>query len=84
MANVKQAAERGAVAANAVPTPPAKFKLARLRRDCLTLYGVSTSTFDGATVGINPEAEFTVKEMGDQIQKWTSTPMHKKPEKEGN
>ena len=42
-------------AAAAPVSAPVKYPLARLRRDCRKLYGVSTSTFDGATVGYKPE-----------------------------
>jgi hypothetical protein len=47
------------------------FSLERLRRDCLKLFGVSTSTFDGATLG--REGEFTVKEAREIIQAWQNT-----------
>lgn len=61
-----------------------KYPLARLRRDCRKLYGVSTSTFDGATVGYKPEEKFTVAEMGDIIKVWTDAPIQRpKAGKEG-
>lgn len=71
------------VAAQAAPAP-VKYPLARLRRDCRKLYGVSTSTFDGAAVGYKPEDEFTVAEMGDIIKVWKDAPIQRaKTGKEG-
>lgn len=69
----------------AVPaTTPVKYPLARLRRDCRKLYGVSTSTFDGATVGYKPDEKFTVAEMGDIIKVWKDAPIQRaKTGKEG-
>ena len=71
--------------APAVPaTAPVKYPLARLRRDCRKLYGVSTSTFDGATVGYKPDEKFTVAEMGDIIKVWKNAPIQRaKTGKEG-
>ena len=71
--------------AAAAPVPaPVKYPLARLRRDCHKLYGVSTSTFDGATVGYKPEEKFTVAEMGDIIKVWRDAPIQRpKTGKEG-
>jgi hypothetical protein len=45
-----------------------KFTIDRLRADCSKLFGVSTSTFDGATHGL--KGEYTVEEMKSIIQKW--------------
>ncbi len=75
----------GAGADSAVITPaaaPAKYPLARLRRDCRQLYGISTSTFDGASLGRKPTDEFTVAEMGRIIKDWKDTPI-KRARKEG-
>lgn len=71
--------------APAVPvSAPVKYPLARLRRDCRKLYGVSTSTFDGATVGYKPDEKFTVAEMGDIIKVWRDAPIQRaKTGKEG-
>ena len=55
--------------APAVPaTAPVKYPLARLRRDCRKLYGVSTSTFDGATYGMT--GKYTVEELRAHIENW--------------
>lgn len=68
-----------AAAADSAPAMPTtadvKYPLARLRRDCRELYGISTSTFDGATVGRKPTDEFTVAEMGQIIKEWQDTPI---------
>ena len=45
-----------------------KFTIERLRANCLTLFGVTTSTFDGATYGLS--GEFTVEEIEKTIEKW--------------
>lgn len=45
-----------------------KFTVEKLRKDCSKLFGVSTSTYDGATYGL--DGEYSVKEMKDIINKW--------------
>lgn len=68
----------GGAAESAVATPtttPVKYPLSRLRRDCRKLYGVSTSTFDGATVGRKSDEEFTVAEMGEIVKSWKNAPI---------
>lgn len=45
-----------------------KFTVEKLRENCLTLFGVTTSTFDGATNGL--DGAYTVDEMKDKIAKW--------------
>ena len=45
-----------------------KVPLDNLRRSCVKLFGVSFSTFDGATVGLS--GKYTVDEMRDIIDKW--------------
>ena len=66
-----------AVAAVETPAAPAatKYPASRLRKDCFALYGVSTSTFDGANVGVAGDAEFTVEEMRERIKKWQASPV---------
>ena len=44
------------------------FTIAQLRPDCRTLFGVSASTYDGATASLS--GEFTVAEMRSHIDKW--------------
>lgn len=46
-----------------------KFKKEKLREKAFDLYGVTTSTFDGAMYG-HTENEFTVKEAEEIIRKW--------------
>ena len=53
--------------ANAQKKEP-KCAIERLRKDSLKLFGVTTSTFDGATHGLR--GKFTVKEMRERIKKW--------------
>lgn len=66
---------------SAAPAP--KFSIARLRKDCLNLFGVTYSTFDGATFGLT--GEYTVEEMRGRIKTWQdgSIPVDK-TEKEVN
>lgn len=76
--------QSGAAETSAAAPKPVKYSLARLRRDCRKLYGVSTSTFDGATVGYKPTDEFTVAELGDIIKVWKDAPIQRpKAKKEG-
>lgn len=50
--------------------PESVFTVAQLRPDARVLFGVSQSTFDGATDGIEPDKLFTVSAMRDHINKW--------------
>lgn len=45
-----------------------KFPISVLRKNCVTLFKVTTSTFDGATYGKN--GEYTVGEMKNLIDSW--------------
>nr|DAL85270.1 MAG TPA: hypothetical protein [Caudoviricetes sp.] len=47
---------------------PPKFTVKRLRRDCFSLFGVTTSTYDGATYKLT--GEHSVAEMRAIIEKW--------------
>jgi len=44
------------------------FTVARLRKDCLELFGVGITTYDGATYGL--EGQYTVNEMREIINNW--------------
>ena len=44
------------------------FTAAQLRPDCRTLFGVSASTYDGATASL--DGEYTVAWMRSHIDKW--------------
>ena len=45
-----------------------KFTLEKLKQNCRELFGVSTSTFSGATYGMT--AKYTVEEMKKHIEDW--------------
>lgn len=47
---------------------PPKFPLEKLRENCLKLFGVTQSTFDGASHGLS--GEYTVSEMKKIIAVW--------------
>lgn len=64
-----QKANTATVAETAPATATApKFTVGRLREKCYTLFGVTTSTFDGATNGL--DGEYTIEEMKNRIAKW--------------
>lgn len=58
-----------------------KIPIDKLRRSCVKLFGVTPSTFDGATVGL--DGRFTVAEMQTHIDKWLNTPVSLGQRKEG-
>ncbi|WP_295761126.1 hypothetical protein [uncultured Oscillibacter sp.] len=60
-----------------------KIPIEKLRRGCVNLFGVTPSTFDGATVGIPAGSKFTVEEMQAHIDKWLNTPVSLGRRKEG-
>lgn len=45
-----------------------KFTIERLRKECYRIFGVTTSTFDGATYGLKDK--FTVEEMQKHLDEW--------------
>lgn len=45
-----------------------KFSIEKLRQNCYAVFGISKSTFDGATYGLN--GEYTVSEIRNAIEKW--------------
>lgn len=47
---------------------PPKFPLEKLRENCLKLFDVTQSTFDGAAHGLN--GEYTVSDMKKIIAAW--------------
>lgn len=51
------------------PAPEARYPLEKLRSHCMALFGVTTSTFDGAVCGLS--GEYTVSGMKSIITKWT-------------
>jgi len=46
------------------------FTVAQLRPSARNLFGISQSTYDGATCDIDPEQTFTVEAMREHIDKW--------------
>lgn len=56
------------VAAPAQAEGGTKFTVEKLRENCRQLFGVSTSTFTGATYGMT--GKYTVEEMRSHIKKW--------------
>ncbi len=71
MAN-KKTEDVETVAAEPVKTER-KIPLDKLRRSCVKLFGVTPSTFDGATVGLT--GSFTVDEMKARITAWLNKPV---------
>lgn len=67
----------------AAPTTKAgrKIPIEKLRRSCVKLFGVTPSTFDGATVGLT--GTFTEEEMQTRISAWLNTPVSLGQKKEG-
>lgn len=47
-----------------------RFTVAQLRPSARNLFGVSQSTYDGATASIDGEKTFTVTEMRNHIERW--------------
>ncbi len=72
MANKSKATAPATEKAKAEPVER-KIPIEKLRRSCFKLFGVSPSTFDGATVGL--AGKFTVAEMQAHIDKWLNTPV---------
>ncbi len=52
-----------------------KFSLEVLRANCMKLFKVSSSTFDGATNGL--VGDFTVNEIREKIKGWLEQPIKK-------
>lgn len=72
MANKNKATAPAAAETKAAPVER-KIPIEKLRRSCLKLFGVTPSTFDGATVGLT--GKFTVEGMQAHIDKWLKTPV---------
>lgn len=65
------AAKTKATAAKAAPAKAGggnRFPVAKLRENCRKLFGVSASTFDGATYGMT--GQYTIEEMKAHIKEW--------------
>lgn len=74
-------AEKKNVAAEEKESAP-KFPIQKLRDNCLNLFGITTSTFDGAVYGLT--GSFSVQEMSDKIKQWQSRPVLPTTKKEVN
>lgn len=61
--------EEQAVSASATNKAEKKFPLSVLRRDCVKLYKITSSTFAGATATL-PDGEYTIEEVRTVINKW--------------
>ena len=57
------------------------FSLERLAKDCRELFGVSASTFVGATCKIAADKKYTKAEMQKIIDDWGKTPVFAKDRK---
>lgn len=55
-------------AINTADEKTVKFPISVFRKNCVTLFGVTTSTFDGATFG--KTGKYTVEEMKSIIKEW--------------
>lgn len=64
-----------AAAVNTAPTVAAekqeetKYHIGKLRENCMQLFGITTSTFDGAFYG-NTAQEMSITEAKSRINKW--------------
>lgn len=67
-AAAEKAAAKEKAAAEEAPQTLTKFPLETLRRDCMKLYGVTTSTFDGATLGM--AGAYGIEEIRSLIRAW--------------
>jgi len=56
-------------APTAAETPAVKYQLSRLRDNAVKIFGVSTSTFAGATAKL-PDGEYTIEEIKNTIKVW--------------
>lgn len=61
--------EEQTVTATATKKAEAKFPLEVLKRDCVKLYKITSSTFVGATSNL-PDGEYTIEEVRTVINKW--------------
>lgn len=50
-----------------------KFPLSKLGENCQKLFNVSISTFNGATINLNKEIDYSVEEIKNTIQLWKKT-----------
>jgi len=60
---------------NAEPAKPA-FPFSVLRNKCFQLFGVTSSTFDGATSGLSQLRQYTIGEVAETINNWLKKEVH--------
>jgi hypothetical protein len=72
--------EKSSSAPKASDTQEPLFSLECLRADCLAVFGVTQSTFDGATFGL--KGEFTISAIKEIIEAWHNKPLLP-PDKKG-
>ncbi len=46
------------------------YEYLQIRKDCLKLFGVTTSTFDGVTADMDTQNSYTIQEVQDTINNW--------------
>lgn len=67
--SVEAVVEKAVEEKNAAVKKENKYTVEKLRENSTHLFGVSTSTFDGAMYGHNEE-KYTINEVKDIIDKW--------------
>lgn len=67
---VEVKAERPVAASKPVAKSEPTFTVAQLRPSARKLYGISQSTYDGATASVDGDRVFTVEEMRNHIERW--------------
>ncbi len=70
ISDTEAAAAGDATAQEPTSDSNAYFTLAALRKGCRTLFGVSVSTFDGGTCGLDANGRYTADEVGQKIKDW--------------
>ncbi len=55
--------------------PVIKYPLDNLRKNARELFDISTSTFDGATYGLDTDATYSVAEIENIINNWLKKPV---------
>lgn len=58
-----------ALTSDSIPENERKYKVEKLRENCMQLFGITTSTFDGAFYG-SKETEMTISEANATVNKW--------------
>lgn len=56
--------------------PTQKFTIEKLRQNCMTLFGISTSTFSAATYGMT--GKYSIEEIKVHLETWQKQTWKKK------